>query len=371
MVSRLGDFAPLILIDVDFVYDDQIVSGEGGDVLAVRAHRRESSLIRAVPRVSGKHGRLPGPPEHAVTPAAGPAFSFEFVAGGEAGGGIDAVVDETRLAPHRFSPHSMHDGEQAETSHVTRGEVGCIFEVRGIVDVIFFLARAIEILKAQRDGEVVAQGVEDVFVSELLEGDAGGVEVPVVIEPARAGIRGTALGREFVLLVVAAANVDARARHHELLKRDVLFGLDEGSLIFEAELLDGLVEIDLCALLHLDGEEKTEDTFSDGCGLADELGVAVFEDDVAAREDHHGVGLVSFEEAAQSFETGGGESFGLGRDVLPFGSGPGPSVLVGEPFGRKDRHRRRRSGWTWCGGLCWKLGDEAANEAHDGGEGRL
>jgi hypothetical protein len=117
------------------------------------------------------------------------------------------------------------------------------FKVIGPRDVVLLLTGSVEVLKPQWNGEVIAEDIEDVLVRDLFEGDPRRVEVPVVIEPVRAGIVRAAMGKDLFLPGVAARDVNTGARHHELLEGGVLFGIHEESRVFKAELNDGLVQV--------------------------------------------------------------------------------------------------------------------------------
>jgi hypothetical protein len=159
-------------------------------------------------------------------------------------------------------------------------------------------------------------------MGDLLEGHAGGVKVPIVVEPMDVGILGSAFRRDLVLFAITTRDVNAGACHHQVLQRGMLLGFDEGrGFLFESELDDGLVKIKLFPLLHLDRVQQVEDALADAGDLADELSVAVFEDDMAARNDHHGVCLMRLEESAQSLKARRREALGLGTHVLPLCAG--------------------------------------------------
>ena len=77
-------------------------------------------------------------------------------------------------------PRTQH--QQTESRHVARGKIHLVLiEIRVRGAVAFALARAIEVLHADRSREVGFERVIDVAPGQLLEGGAGGVEVPVLI----------------------------------------------------------------------------------------------------------------------------------------------------------------------------------------------
>src|SRR5262249_32229516 len=108
-ISWLGHVPVGVGIDVDLMYDHQIFSGKRGDVLSSCSHSRECSLVRTAPGVAGIHWHFPCPPEHAVPPAAGPAFGFELIASSEVCSWIHAEFEEAWVSPQSFSPHAARD----------------------------------------------------------------------------------------------------------------------------------------------------------------------------------------------------------------------------------------------------------------------
>ena len=89
---------------------------------------------------------------------------------------------------------------------------------------------------------------------KLLERDAGGVEVPVVVEVMRARPGRAPRGTKFGLVAVAAAQVDSGAGHEELLENGVLFDVVEWDFVIEAQFDDGFAESvgDVEAFLRFD-----------------------------------------------------------------------------------------------------------------------
>lgn len=86
----------------------------------------------------------------------------------------------------------------------------------------------------------------------------------------------------------------------------MLLDVEKRRLILEAQLHDRLVHrfVELQPLVHLDREEQVENALAHRSYGAHQRKIAVLEDDMAARDNHHRVGLVRLQECAQRLKPG-------------------------------------------------------------------
>ena len=84
--------------------------------------------------------------------------------------------DQLSAVPTAFVEH-----EQAETGHVAGGEPHGVFAEAALWHELFLLFGGLIVLHAEGVGEIGLESLIDAMAGELFEGDAGSIEVPVVI----------------------------------------------------------------------------------------------------------------------------------------------------------------------------------------------
>ena len=163
---------------------------------------------------------------------------------GERGHETGAPTEKTSIEQLLVAPLAVREHEHAQTSHVASGkphrvETMGVFRIDG-----FLLACAVEVLHAERDGRVVAQGIVDVLMGLFFEARAERVEVPVVVKEVGSGILGAAFWSDGVLIGIAVGDVDAGAGGDQLVEVCQFFGMDKRHLVLKAEIDDGgIVEV--------------------------------------------------------------------------------------------------------------------------------
>jgi hypothetical protein len=143
------------------------------------------------------------------------------------------------IVPPAFAQH-----QHAQTREIARGQAHHVLGMhRAWARDLALLGRVV-VLHADRASQILLERLVDGLSGQLLEGRAGGVEVPVVVLHARARKLRSALWRDRIQVVVPGLQVDARSRGEQVFQGRVLLDRQERLGLLKAQLRDRLAEVD-------------------------------------------------------------------------------------------------------------------------------
>ncbi len=189
-------------------------------------------------------------------------------------------------------PGPAIEHEDAESCHIPSGEeqvIGLIARGLRIVVPEHALPRKVEILELKRLGQVRLQRLKHGLAGQFLEGDAGNVEVPIVVEEVRAWLLGPS-GRCGIGAARAARRiVDTGTRSQETADRGALLDGKKTARFLDAHIANRALEIDRAVRDVLTVEHR-QDTLSGRRQVADLGSVPVAVDNPALLHYEEGRG---------------------------------------------------------------------------------